>query len=57
VRALSSENFLFHRQSDPSQERNLWTSEPEDRERMLALLRRLVDEEGAPPEQVTRLGL
>ncbi len=57
VQALSGENFLFHRQSDPGQKRNLWASQPEKREWMLGVLRRLVDAEGAPPEQLTRLGL
>jgi arylsulfatase A-like enzyme len=57
VRALSTEDFLFHRPSDPRQERNLWESEPEAREQMLGLLRQLVDAEGAPAEQLTRLGL
>ncbi|HEX7083753.1 MAG TPA: sulfatase [Gaiellaceae bacterium] len=54
---LSREDFLFHRPSDPAQERNLWQSEPAQRERMLALLRGLIDTEGAPPEQLARLGL
>jgi arylsulfatase A-like enzyme len=57
VRALSREDYLFHRPSDPGQERNLWASEPETREQMLGVLRRLVDAEGAPAEQLTRLGL
>jgi arylsulfatase A-like enzyme len=57
VRPLSDEDFLFHRPSDPAQERNLWEREPGQRERMLDLLRSLVDAEGAPPEQLERLGL
>ena len=57
ARALSTEDFLFHRSTDPRQERNLWASEPEERERMLGVLRRLVDAEGAAVEQLTRLGL
>jgi hypothetical protein len=57
IRALSSENFLFHRPSDTLQVRNLWESAPEQRERMLDILRRVVDTEGAPPEQAERLGL
>jgi arylsulfatase A-like enzyme len=57
VRALSDTDFLFHRPSDPGQERNLWESHPEQRERLLDLLRRLVHAEGAPPEQLVRLGL
>jgi len=57
VRALSTENFLFHGPSDTLQARNLWESEPEQRERMLGVVRRLVAAEGAPPEQAARLGL
>ena len=57
IRPLSDENFLFHRPSDPGQERNLWDSEPERRERMLQVVRTVVEAEGAPPEQLTRLGL
>jgi hypothetical protein len=57
IRALSKENFLFHRPRDPGQGRSLWDSEPEQREQMLEVLRAVVEAEGAPPEQVTRLGL
>jgi len=57
VRALSTENFLFHGPSDTLQARNLWESEPEQRERMLGVVRRMVAAEGAPPEQAARLGL
>jgi len=57
IRPLSDENFLFHRPSDPGQERNLWDSEPERRERLLQVVRTVVEAEGAPPEQLTRLGL
>ena len=57
VRPLSHEDFLFHRPTDPAQERNLWDAEPAQRERMLDLLRALVESEGAPPEQLVRLGL
>ncbi|HEU5362971.1 MAG TPA: sulfatase-like hydrolase/transferase [Gaiellaceae bacterium] len=57
VRPLSHEDFLFHRPTDPAQERNLWDAEPTQRERMLDLLRALVESEGAPPEQLVRLGL
>lgn len=53
----SREDFLFHRPSDPGQTRNLWDAEPGQRERMLRLLRELIDDEGAPPEQLERLGL
>jgi arylsulfatase A-like enzyme len=54
---LSREDFLFHRPSDPGQERNLWDDEPEQRDRMLGLLRELIEREGAPAEQWERLGL
>lgn len=51
------ENFLFHRAMDPEQKNNLWDTHPEERERMLDLLRTMIKEEGAPPEQFERLGL
>ncbi|OSP54798.1 sulfatase [Pseudoruegeria sp. SK021] len=51
------ENFLFNRETDPGQEVNLWEAEPEQRARMLALLRLRLDEEGYPAEQMDRLGL
>lgn len=51
------ENFLFNRKTDPAQEINLWDSEPEQRERLLQTLRELIAVEGAPPEQLQRLGL
>jgi hypothetical protein len=54
---LSREDFLFNRLEDPAQERNLWASEPAQRDRMLDLLRGLIADEGAPPEQARRLGL
>ena len=53
----TSENFLFDRTNDPEQKKNLWDEAPSDRERMLRLVRRLMDEENFPPEQVERLGL
>jgi hypothetical protein len=53
----SNEDFLFHRAIDPAQNRNLWSSADDQRERMLNLLRELMREEGAPPEQFVRLGL
>jgi arylsulfatase A-like enzyme len=53
----SREDFLFHRLRDPGQERNLWDAEPVQRARMLDLLRTIVDREGAPAEQLERLGL
>jgi arylsulfatase A-like enzyme len=54
---LSREDSLFNRIADPGQERNLWDAEPAQRQRMLRLLRRLVEREGAPDEQFARLGL
>jgi arylsulfatase A-like enzyme len=54
---LSTEDFLFHRPSDPAQQQNLWAEEPAQRERLLGVLRDLVEYEGAPPEQLERLGL
>lgn len=51
------EDFLFHREHDPKQNENVWFEEAEQRERMLALLEALIDEEGAPAEQWSRLGL
>ena len=51
------EDFLFNRSEDPDQERNLWESNPEQRARMSALVRALMDEEGCPPERLARLGL
>lgn len=51
------EDFLFNRRDDPGQVRNLWADEPAQRERMLEVLRRLVEQEGAPAEQLRRLGL
>lgn len=53
----TSENFLFNRVADPEQKTNLWHTEPEQRERLLTLMRQLIKEEGAPPEQLERLGL
>ena len=57
VKPLSQENFLFNRAEDPTQRKNLWTSEPQQRRRMLGMLRDLLAEEGAPEEQYVRLGL
>jgi arylsulfatase A-like enzyme len=48
---------LFDRRNDPRQERDLWQAEPAQRERMLDLLRGLVERESAPAEQWARLGL
>jgi arylsulfatase A-like enzyme len=57
VQVFSRENFLFNRRKDPRQTENLWDSEPEQRERMLAILRTLMESEGVPQEQHERLGL
>lgn len=54
---LSSQDFLHDRVADPEQRENLWESEPGQRRRMLELLRKTIEEEGAPPEQFERLGL
>lgn len=54
---LTSTDFLFHRRRDPDQERNLWEEEPDQRRRMLELLRKTIASEGAPEEQFVRLGL
>ena len=53
----TDENSLFNRAEDPEQRENLWERAPGQRERMLELLRTLMDEEGFPPEQLERLGL
>ncbi len=57
VRPRSQDNFLFNRKEDPEQSRNLWSEEPNQRERMLEIVRELLAQEGAPPEQHLRLGL
>lgn len=56
-RVLSRDDFLFNRAADPQQTENLWETEPDQRRRMLDLLRSLLAEEGAPSEQYDRLGL
>lgn len=53
----SREDFLFDRGHDPGQTRNLWGADPAQRGRMLDVLRGLVEQEGAPEEQLRRLGL
>ncbi len=53
----TEENFLFNRVDDPGQLDNLWHQADVQRERMLKLLRDLMDDEGYPPEQLDRLGL
>ncbi len=49
--------FLYDRRNDPGQESNLWDADPAQRQRMLTLARKLMDEEGYPPEQLERLGM
>ena len=51
------ECFLYDRVADPGQVDNLWQSEAGQRDRMLRLARRLMEEEGCPPEQIERLGM
>lgn len=46
TRPRSRENFLFDRRADPEQRTNLWDAQPAERARMLALLARLMEEEG-----------
>lgn len=53
----TTENFLFNRKKDPAQSENLWDTDLKERERMLALIRETMREEGAPPEQFVRLDL
>jgi arylsulfatase A-like enzyme len=53
----TSENFLYHRAEDPGQQNNLWRKDAARRERMLRLMRELLEDEGYPAEQLERLGL
>jgi len=57
VEQLSRKDFLFHRAEDPGQKENLWKSEPQQRDRMLKVIRDLLIQEGAPKEQYERLGI
>ena len=57
IDARTHQDFLFHRAEDPGQTRNLWDTAPGERERMLDLMRRMIAQDGAPPEQFARLGL
>lgn len=57
VEPLSQEDFLFHRAEDPGQKENLWKAEPQQRNRMLGVMRDLLAEEGTPDEQYARLGI
>lgn len=56
-RALDSEPLLYHRRSDPGQMHNLWHERPDQRARMLALVREMLARYGAPPELFARLHL
>lgn len=51
------ESFLFNRKTDPEQTDNVWDREPQQRDRLLKLMRDMIEDEGAPPEQFARLGL
>jgi len=53
----TTENYLFNRIDDPDQTHNLWDTEQDKREALLALLTTVLTEEGCPPEQFVRLGL
>jgi hypothetical protein len=57
IKPLSQENFLFQRQEDQNQARNLWSQEPGQQKRMLDLLHTLLERAATPAEQYTRLGL
>jgi hypothetical protein len=54
---LSYDDFLFNRREDPEQVQNLWPQEARQRERMLDVMREILDEEGCPPEQYERFDL
>lgn len=53
----SAQSHLFCRTDDPGQKDDLWDCAPEQRSRMLSLLCTLMEDEGFPEEQLTRLGL
>lgn len=57
LHAHARDDALYCRRRDPEQTDNLWHDEPDQRDRMLALLCRLMASEGAPREQYARLGL
>ncbi|KAA0016033.1 sulfatase [Salinicola corii] len=57
LHAHARTNALYHRTDDPDQQYNLWDREPSQRERMLKILSRLMNDEGAPDEQFDRLGV
>jgi hypothetical protein len=54
---LGTLDFLFHREEDPNQQRDLWDDKPRERRRMLELTKAMISDEGAPAEQYERLGL
>jgi arylsulfatase A-like enzyme len=56
-RNLDSQPLLFDRRNDPGQKRDLWQDRREERERMLHLMRQVVEQYGAPTELFQRLGL
>jgi arylsulfatase A-like enzyme len=56
-RPLDQTNHLYNRREDPLQTRNLWDSASDQRDRLLGLLRDMMQAEGCPPEQWARLGL
>jgi arylsulfatase A-like enzyme len=56
-RNLDSEPLLYHRASDPGQINNLWHERPDERRRMLQVMRESLQFLGAPPELLDRLSL
>jgi arylsulfatase A-like enzyme len=56
-RALDSEPLLYDRRADPGQTRNLWAERPDQRDRMIAVMRDQLAGYGAPPELFERLRL
>lgn len=54
---LDLEDRLYHRVEDPWMRNNLWHDASDQRRRMLRRLAAILEEEGAPPEQFTRLGV
>lgn len=56
-RNLDSQPLLFNRRNDPGQTHDLWQDRLEERERMLHLMRQVIEGYGAPAELFQRLGL
>ena len=52
-----TEPMLFHRAEDPAQKHNLIDTHPEEHQRMLSVMRKVVDKVGAPDEMYDRFGL